>query len=87
MNTSKLVSIVTLVAAGVLLGQFVRADAQTAPQSKGFHECFAARTWQYAPEDVNTHDMTKKTLKVPPGWSVVGGGGHSAGDGIVILCR
>lgn len=73
MTTSRLIITVSALLVGIVLGQIVRADAQSTP--KPFRECVAARTWEYSGSDVNDGEPFKKTLMPPPSWTPIGGGG------------
>lgn len=55
-----------------------------APRAQ-FTECFAARAWDASGRAVNSGRLPQ-TLRIPPGWTPVGGGALG-GDGVVILCR
>lgn len=53
---------------------------------KPFTECFSASMWVYSGRSINNGENPTKTVKVPLGWSVVGGG-SSSGEPVVIMCK
>lgn len=60
-----------------------------AAQDKQFTECMGVITWFGRGRDVNAGRLPKKRLRVPAGWTPIGGGGPSD-DGVepyIILCK
>jgi hypothetical protein len=83
MNNKQLVSAFGLLLAGILLGQFVSARAQSA---KPFRECVGAQLVHVSANTLNVAAQVVKTLKIPAGWTPIGGA--SSGDQpLVVLCR
>jgi hypothetical protein len=80
-NMRNILGMVALVGAGCVLGQLLRAEAQT--PSAAFKECFAARLWNDDAETIMAGKLPKM-LKLPAGWTPVGGTGSVP---MVILCR
>ncbi|MGC4122256.1 MAG: hypothetical protein QM765_48270 [Myxococcales bacterium] len=75
--------------AGGLLLQTGRADAQAATGPRAYTECFAATLYDMRGKDLNEGAAPSKTVKIPPGWTPIGGGGGLRGDTTptVVLCR
>ena len=67
-----------------------RADAQTAAGPRAFTECVAASLYDIRGKDLNDGQSPGKTVKLPVGWSPVGGtvvGAGTATTPAVVLCR
>ena len=81
-NTRTVLAIVALLVGGHLAGQLLHAQAQS---NKQYTECFAARLWEADARAVHGGNFPKM-LKVPAGWTPVGG--TTTGDfPNVLLCR
>jgi hypothetical protein len=53
-----------------------------------YQECFAVSLWSISGRNLNEGQMPKKTVKIPTGWTPMGGGYDAgAGEGNTILCR
>ncbi|WP_444892856.1 hypothetical protein ACJJIE_21000 [Microbulbifer sp. TRSA001] len=58
------------------------------PLDEQLNECFAATLWNISGRSLNKGEVPEKTVKVPEGWKVVGGGvGGARGEAFMILCR
>jgi len=83
---------ITSCACGIILKDKIIPDvfAQDVPvisKSTGhYSECFGASMWLTPGRSLNDGRLPKKTVKVPEGWTVVGGG-SSKGKPVMILCR
>jgi hypothetical protein len=75
---------ISLVLAGVLLGQTLFASAQGKPGN--YRECFASTVWSYSASEINDGEKPSKLVKVPPGWTIVAGGQYRT-EPAIILCR
>ena len=51
-------------------------------------ECASVSLWRVSGKSLNKGELPKKTVKVPEGWQVVGGGYDSQySEPIMIICR
>ncbi|WP_444934999.1 hypothetical protein [Microbulbifer sp. JTAC008] len=72
------------------LNVFAEADPEESKEQSDeqLSECFAATLWQVSGRSLNKGEVPEKTVKVPEGWKVVGGGiGGARGEAVMILCR
>jgi len=83
--------VIGIVIKDLILPEAIAQAAPTNVQSAGqYSECFGATMWRTSGRSLNNGQLPKKTVKVPEGWSVVGGGyGGSTGgvEPVMILCR
>jgi len=64
------------------------SPAQGASGKMQYQECFAVSLWSISGRNLNEGQMPKKTVKIPTGWTPMGGGYDAgAGEGNMILCR
>ncbi|HCF56945.1 MAG TPA: hypothetical protein DFS52_02985 [Myxococcales bacterium] len=82
------VAVVGVAGFAVIAGRAGGAHAQeTRP---GFNECIAVSLYATSGRDFNAGNLPDKTVKIPAGWTVVGGtvvgAGTSTSPGMV-LCR
>jgi hypothetical protein len=85
MRTPQLILLcLAMLSVGGLLGQLAFAQAQAG--TKQYSQCFGALTWVYSGSDMNNGEKPTKLVRIPAGWTPVGGGGKGT-EGIVILCR
>ena len=87
----RIVAIGVLLAVAALGVQLLAARAvraQTPPP--GYTECFAVSLWAVQGRELNEGELPKKRVKVPAGWTPVGGtvvGAGSAANPGMVLCR
>ena len=75
-----------MLALGYLAANFVSSSQAQSPHP-AFRECFASKTWQVGGRATSAGNFPE-LVRIPPGWTPVGGGGDASGrEGIVILCR
>ncbi|MBI5548041.1 MAG: hypothetical protein HY901_29525 [Deltaproteobacteria bacterium] len=90
----KLLTGVALVCLGVLAGSALfgagaQAQAQ-APRAGQYAECIGVTLWEMRGKDLNAGEAPSKTVKVPAGWTVVGGSASGNQASILpsmIICR
>ncbi|MEM1418323.1 MAG: hypothetical protein AAGH15_25735 [Myxococcota bacterium] len=65
------------------------STAQAYPPVPGqFTECTAVSLWMGRGVNLNERGTIAQTVRVPPGWSVVGGGARPQNfEGVMIICR
>jgi hypothetical protein len=91
---------ILLLLAGMLIGCAAAAgissvNAQgTTPTRTGmetgqFSECFASSIYHVSGRDLNRGEMPRQTVRIPRGWTPVGGGvgGGGSSSTVVVLCR
>ena len=86
-------------ATGVVMKEKIVPDAmaKTVPENvqptTQYTECFGATLWLTPGKSLNDGQIPEKTVKIPSGWTVVGGGYGGGGQGytyaepVMILCR
>jgi len=85
MEKTKILIVVVFAA---LIGFFANSiQTATADVPGGYYECFAATSYLVQGRSLNNQKAPKKTVKIPPGWTVVGGGGVHGGNSVLIVCR
>jgi hypothetical protein len=101
MDKKRSMTIIILVAAvscavGLLLANQITpsAIAQTGTFSAPtfsepqYSECFAVTLWLHTGRALNKGALPKKMVRIPVGWTPVGGGARGqANEGVLILCR
>ena len=61
-------------------------DDASKSTSGQFTECIAVELWTMSGKALNKGKEPKKTVKIPEGWTVVGGGG-GGGHPTVTICK
>jgi hypothetical protein len=65
-----------------------QAEQPASYSGAGFTECFGATTWTVQGRELNAGELPKETVKIPAGWTPVGGGSWAdSAYGYVLLCR
>lgn len=75
---------------GVLVACLVGIGLRTAEAQRArpqqYRECMSARGWHTSGENVNQGRISR-TVRVPRGWTPIGGGGNVGGYTIFVMCR
>lgn len=90
-----LVAVVSCAIGMVLTNQMTpSAIAQTGSSSATtyaetqYSECFAVTLWLHTGRALNKGAIPRKIVRIPVGWTPVGGGARGqANEGVLILCR
>ena len=85
---------IILIFAGMFIGcaaavSIPAVTAQTGTEAAApgqFSECFATTVTLVRGVDLNEGEMPERTVRVPPGWTPIGGGAAQGGS-VAILCR
>ena len=72
------------IAVGIVLSQAFGSSAQT--PAGNYSLCYASTLWGLTASNVNGGEKPKDYLRVPKGWTVVGGAQYHT-DPAVILCK
>lgn len=87
-NGTKMVVVVAGVlgiVAGIAIGVGLEARPASAQVAR-FTECTSATMWISSGADMNQGRL-EQTVRIPPGWTVIGGGGTNRPQPSLIICR